>query len=242
MLLKLGLEPSKSSLLIGESPIEAFQRAEEGTEGTRQDDPVNLAMASSAEERVPNGPVPGESSGSMSPALNPSIRQIEDRFLFDGTKFGDLSFDGIPVAGLDRIGEQIRLYQVQEQQAFFETLDMASTRTLTEEEYVKQQLWLFTDMMVFPVRRDGVLSGDCLIVEKQACPTVYGLREMLRVVRDTPAYARRQETRYQDFLDGVLEKFPNATPVENADRTVVYVYDTDGAIRGTYRLSTVGNF
>ena len=113
---------------------------------------------------------------------------------------------------------------------------------MPESEYIESQLWLFPDMMVFPVREDGVLNGEVLVVPEDSCRSVYGLREMVRAVLGTPQYAQREEKKYQEYVDGMLERYPLATMVDSPDKTVVYFYDAEGRVFGSRRVSTVGNF
>lgn len=179
----------------------------------------------------------------------PAIEEIDlqdtaglDELILDDERFWTLDFDAMDVRRLDEFARRIGSLQVDEQREFFASVGVDNLSTISEEDYLARQAWLFTDDLYLPVRKDGRLTGEYALVGKTECPEIHVLREKVRKVHSGKAYAEREAVRRAEHAAKILSRFPQAVAVENADKTAIYYYDVDGSICGSRRVSTVGNF
>jgi len=165
-----------------------------------------------------------------------------EEFLFNGTALDELKIDDMPIGDLDALVSLIAGLQMEQQSKFLDAWPVEQLRVISEEEYQESQLFLQEDLIFFPLRENGALSGQLAMVNPQDCPGVAFLRDVLRRVWRNDTYAKREEEKYNAFVADVSERCPLCAKVENSDRSVVFFYNPDGSVRASMRRSTVGNF
>lgn len=166
-----------------------------------------------------------------------SITRVEEGFLINGRKFSELETESMSIEELDEVVARIGSYQREEYQSYVDDWGVENLRTISEEDYHLRRLWLFPELMLFPVRRDGKLTGEYVVLEEGDSPTLYGLREMLRAVRAMGGYASREHSRYQEWVSRAEGACPQATLVESPDRSTAYFFNPDGSICSGFKVS-----
>lgn len=174
------------------------------------------------------------------PSSNPAIARIEDEFPVGGKRFSALDPESLPLEEADRVLSEIRKYQADERRRLFESRPVETMRTISVEEFYAGQYFLFPELMLFPLDRQGH-PGEYAVLEERDSPTLYGLREMARAICSAGPRHELDQKRLEESLARLREDRPDVLIVESPFQEEVYGFDPQGKPVFGHCINTLGN-
>ena len=171
----------------------------------------------------------------------------------DGIRFDDIDIESMPYKELHAFNRAIRNLQLAEIKKF--RAAYPESPFITTAEYQDRKMW-HSAMVTFAARRkktdaygnivldkdgDPMIEHGYTIVDHNASPDSYTLRDAIVRLYRSPSYAEYILEEADEYQSSILQAHPDITVDVTDDLSTWVSYDSSGEIVGWYSLSKYGN-